>query len=79
MEDTIPEELIFDKAEEAEKLDQLRKEHDDLLAKEKELEAGIKASDENHKEQLEKKRGQCKNRINAIVRILDHAKKEKQG
>jgi hypothetical protein len=71
-----PEELIFDKADEAEKLKQLRLEYDTLREEVSTLEAELKKAGEKNRDALEQEVARSKNRIIAIERLFESAKKQ---
>jgi small-conductance mechanosensitive channel len=66
--DEVPEELIFDKAEEAERLEQLRLERDKLLMEITELENSLKAADGAERSRLESDLQRRRSRCEAIAR-----------
>ena len=70
-EDKVPEELIFDKAEQAEKLHKLGDMRDKLAAEVKELEAQIKKADPDERIQLERKILRRRRRSEAIDQIIE--------
>jgi small-conductance mechanosensitive channel len=72
-----PEEMIFDKAEKAERLGQLRLEHDTLREEIGALESELKKADEKDKASLEREIKRRENRINAIERLLESAENRK--
>lgn len=72
-EDQIPEELIFDKAEEAEELEQLRIERDGLVAEIKELQTRLKKADAADRARLERDIEDRRTRCEAIVKMLQNA------
>jgi len=65
--DRLPEEMIFDKAEEAERLEHLRIERDALSADVVELEAAIKSAAENERQKLERRCNVLNRRIQRIT------------
>jgi small conductance mechanosensitive channel len=69
--DDVPEELIFDKAEEAGRLEQLRLERDKLLAEVAELENRLKVADSAERSQLESEVELRRSRCEAIVREVE--------
>jgi len=70
-EDNIPEELIFDKAEQAEKLQKLGDMREKLAADVKELEAALKKADADEKSQLERKIDRRHKWSEAISQIME--------
>jgi small-conductance mechanosensitive channel len=66
--DEVPEELIFDKAEEAGRLEQLRLERDTLLAEVEELEDHLKGADSAERAKLESEVKRRRSRCEAIAR-----------
>ena len=69
--DNIPEELIFDKAEQAERMEQLRAMRDKLTAEAKELEGQLKKTDPIEQPQLERKINRRRKRSEAIAKIIE--------
>jgi hypothetical protein len=76
-EDNIPEELIFDKAEQAERLEQLKGIRDQLVAKVKELRALKKKADKDEKPALQRKIERREKRAEAIADIIETYQDEK--
>lgn len=76
----LPEKIIFDKADEAETLEQLKNRYDELLKKEPELKKSLKNSTTGEKEKLEKAIETNKQQItrleNKIKRLTDESKDE---
>jgi len=76
----LPEKIIFDKADEAETLEQLKNRYDELLKKEPELKKSLKNSTPGEKEKLEKAIETNKQQItrleNKIKKINDESKDE---
>jgi len=70
-EDNIPEELIFDKAEQAERLEQLKGLRDQLVAKEKGLRTWKKKADIDEQTALQRKIERRKKRAEAIADIIE--------
>ncbi len=70
-EDNIPEELIFDKAEQAEKLDKLGDMRDKLAADVKDLEARLKKADPDDQPQLERKIDRRRKWSDAIAQVIE--------
>lgn len=70
-EDTIPEELIFDKAEQAERLEQLGALRDKLSAEAGELEGQLKKADPAEQSQLERKIDRRRKRSEAIAKFIE--------
>jgi len=70
-EDKIPEELIFDKAEQAEKLHKLGDMRDKLAADVKDLEARLKKADPDEKSLLERKIDRRRKWSDAVAQIID--------
>jgi small-conductance mechanosensitive channel len=70
-EDNIPEELIFDKAEQAERLEQLKGIRDKLVAKTKELQIRKKKVDKDEKPALQRKIERREKRAEAIEDIIE--------
>jgi small-conductance mechanosensitive channel len=70
-EDKIPEELIFDKAEQAERLEQLKGIRDQLVAKVKELRARLKKADKDDKPAIRRKIERRLKRAEAIADIIE--------
>ncbi|MHC4116624.1 MAG: mechanosensitive ion channel family protein [Planctomycetota bacterium] len=70
-EDRIPEELIFDKAEQAERLEQLGVMRDKLTAEADEFEGQLKKADQAEQSQLERKIDRRRKRSEAIARIIE--------
>jgi small-conductance mechanosensitive channel len=70
-EDNIPEELIFDKAEQAERLEQLKRIRDQLVAKVKELRARLKKADKDDKPSIQRKIERRLKRAEAIGDIIE--------
>ena len=68
-----PEEMIFDKAEEAEKIEQLRKERVELLAEIKELETESAAAEQGDRGRLDRKLEQKRHRAGAVESELSAA------
>ncbi len=73
--DEVPEELIFDKAEEAERIAQLQMDSQQMAAEILELEAGLKTADEEDRPRLEREIEQRRERVKEISEQL----KEQQG
>ena len=73
--EAAPERVIFDKADFAEKLEQLRAERDSHLVKIKELEDTLKTVDEDAKTVVETDIDQRKSRILQIESILETVSK----
>jgi len=69
--DDVPEELIFDKAEEAERLEQLRFERDKLLKEVEELEDRLKDADSAERSQLESEIELRRSRCEEITKEVD--------
>ena len=69
----IPENLIFDKAERAERLEQLREEHEELLAEMKNIEARLKEGDETDRIRRKRDLEYRRRRSEAIARVLKEA------
>ena len=69
--DNIPEELIFDKAEQAERLEQFRAVQEQIAGEIKELEAALKKAGPDERPQLERKLEHRRKRIEAIAGIID--------
>ncbi|MHC4071055.1 MAG: mechanosensitive ion channel family protein [Planctomycetota bacterium] len=69
--DSIPEELIFDKAEQAERLEQLGAMREKLAAEAKELEDQLKKADPAEQTQLERKIDRRRKRSEAIGKIIE--------
>jgi len=69
--DNIPEELIFDKAEQAERLEQFRAVQEQIAEEIKELEAALKNAGPDERPQLERKLERRRKRIEAIAGIID--------
>jgi len=69
--DEVPEELIFDKAEEVERLEQLRLERDKLLAEVAELEGRLKAADGTEHSRLENEVKLRRSRCEAIAKEVE--------
>ncbi len=74
--DPIPEELIFDKAEQAEKLEELRAEREDLQAETKALEESLAKADEADRPGLEVEILRRNHRVEAIAEILEAGEKD---
>lgn len=70
-EDKIPEELIFDKAEQAERLEQLSALREKLTAEAGDLEGQIKGADPDEKSQLERRINRRRKRAEAIAKIIE--------
>jgi small-conductance mechanosensitive channel len=70
-EDTIPEELIFDKAEQAERLEQLGAMREKLAAEADELEGQLKKADAAEQSQLERRIDRRRKRSEAIARFIE--------
>jgi small-conductance mechanosensitive channel len=70
-EDNIPEELIFDKAEQAERLEQLKGIRDKFVAKVKELRARKKKADKEEKPAIQRKIERRMKRAEAIADIIE--------
>jgi small conductance mechanosensitive channel len=68
--DEVPEELIFDKAEEAERIGQLQIDSEQIGAEILELEAGLKTADEEDRPRLEKEIEQRRKRAEEISKQL---------
>lgn len=71
--DQVPQELIFDKAEEAERLEQLRITHDELVAELEELKQSLDKSDQADRARLESEIANRRARSEAIARQLENA------
>lgn len=69
--DQVPQELIFDKAEEAERLEQLRITHDQLVAEIEELKQSLDKSDPANRSRLENDIANRRERAEAIARKLE--------
>lgn len=74
--DTIPEELIFDKAEQAEKLEELRAERESLLAEAKALGESLARAGEADRPGLEAEIARRNRRVEAIAEILEAGEKD---
>ena len=70
-EDKIPEELIFDKAEQAERLQQLGALRDKLAAEADEIEGQLKKADPADQSQLGRRIERRRKRAEAIARIIE--------
>jgi small-conductance mechanosensitive channel len=70
-EDKIPEELIFDKAEQAERLEQLKGIRDKFVAKVKDLRARLKKADKDEKPAIQRKIERRMKRAEAIADIIE--------
>lgn len=70
-EDTVPEELIFDKAEQAEKLHKLGDMREKIAAEVRELETRLKKADQDERIQLERKIDRRRRRSEAIAQIIE--------
>ena len=68
-----PEEMIFDKAESAEKIEQLRKERVELLAEIKALETELGAAEQGDRGRLDRKLEQKRGRVGALESELSAA------
>ena len=71
--DQVPQELIFDKAEEAERLEQLRIAHDQLVAEIEELKQSLEKSEPADRTRLENELASRRERAEAIARKLESA------
>jgi len=69
----VHENLVFDKAEAAEKLEQFRAEQDTLREEIKQLEGQLKNADEAERARLEKQIDECRRRSEAIDGLLERA------
>ena len=72
--DQVPQELIFDKVEEAERVDQLRMTRDQLVAEIEELEQRLEDADQADRPRLEEEIGVLRARSEAIAGQLENAK-----
>ena len=70
-EDKIPEELIFDKAEQAERLTQLTAVRDKLASEAAELEGQLKKADPAEQSQLQRRIDRRRKRSEAIAEIIE--------
>jgi small-conductance mechanosensitive channel len=69
--DNIPEELIFDKAEQVERMEQHRAKRDKLIAEVKDLEGQLKKAEPNERSQLERKINRRRKRSEAMTKIIE--------
>jgi small-conductance mechanosensitive channel len=76
VEDKIPEELIFDKAEQAERLEQLGAMRDKLRAEADELDAQRKKADRGERSELERRIDRRRKRAEAIDRFIETYQEE---
>ncbi|MBL7154820.1 MAG: mechanosensitive ion channel [Phycisphaerae bacterium] len=74
--DRIPEELIFDKAEQAERLEQLKAIRDQLAAELKDLQANLKKVEKDEKPAIEKRIDRKQKRAKAIEKIIETYQEE---
>ena len=75
-EDQIPEELIFDKAEEVEKVELLRKQREDISSTIKKLEARAKESVKETKAELEEKISLLRDRSEQLKKAIEESENE---
>jgi len=76
MEDQIPEELIFDKAEKAEKLDQIKARYANLKESVEDLEKQMKKADKETKKHLKKKIEDIKADTEILSKVIKRAEKK---
>jgi small conductance mechanosensitive channel len=77
-EEAPPEEVIFDKAEEAEKLEKLRAEREALLAAAKELEERLSEAEGAEREALESRIAERRRRAEVLETSLEAAQQERE-